>query len=281
VLQLNTSISQFEIQSKHVFNRQPSRTGIHVTLWGMQPDLITGSGSTGVFMNQFGLTDFFSVADVNDDIKTLVTSGFAHKFASNFSAGSQQSTGAVLNFTSGQITGGTASDPTTQKYNTIIGKRAVNPQMAFRVAAQDAFLEFLKLFQMNGSTWFFSQNYNGSYTGQSQQGPNAWSEALGASSFEQTARNNDVATRGFVAMRYRNNIYLGYFKSLTWTQDAEKPFSWDFNFVFQVEKTVSSLYWPNAGVTQFSTIGQAVVAGITSGQPPIEPTASAIEGTIE
>jgi hypothetical protein len=39
-------------------------------------------------------------------------------------------------------------------------------------------------------------------------------------------------------------VYLGYFKSLTWAMDAATPFAWAFNFVFQVEKTYSALYFP-------------------------------------
>jgi ribosomal protein S20 len=268
-LELNTSMKSFELQSKHIFNRQPSRTGMHVTLWGMAPDLITGSGTTGVFMNQLGITDFFSVADVTDDMKQLVESGFVRTFAKNINgvqAGT--STGAVQVF-----------NVVNSQYDNIVNKQAVDPNTAFRVAAQDAFTEFLKLFQMNGNVWFYSKNYNGAYVGQQQSATNAWSPGVGATSFEQTARNNDVEARGFVAMRYRNNIYLGYFKSFNWTQDAEKPFSWDFNFVFQVERTVSALYWPNAGVTQFSMVGQAVVA--SQGQQPVfETTPSAIEGTL-
>src|SRR5208282_558488 len=53
-VQLNTSISTFEITSKHVYNRTPSRTGMHITFWGMQPDLISGNGTTGVFITRRG-----------------------------------------------------------------------------------------------------------------------------------------------------------------------------------------------------------------------------------
>jgi len=84
-IQLNTSLTTFEIGSKHVFNRTPSRTGMHITLWGMEPDLITGTGTTGVFMNQFGLTDFMSTAGLPDDALQLVTRGFSTSFSPNFS----------------------------------------------------------------------------------------------------------------------------------------------------------------------------------------------------
>ena len=281
VLELNCSISTFELQSRHVYNRTPSRTGMHVTFWGMQPDLINGSGSTGVFMNQFGITDFFSVANVTDDMKQLVINGFSHIFKSNFSAAPQTSTGELINFSPEQ-TGTNVQSEIDQSFNTIVKKRSVDPNSAFRVAAQDAFVEFLKLFQMNGNVWFFNPNYKGSYTGQDQQGPNAWSESTGATSFEQVARNNDVMTRGFVAMKYKNNVYLGYFKSLSWSQDAEKPFSWNFNFTFQVERTYSALYWPNLGVTQLANQAGAIISGAVRERPgPVETTPSAIEGTIE
>jgi len=210
-LQLNTSMTTFEITSKHVFSRTPSRTGMHITLWGMQPDLISGSGSTGVFMNQYGLTDWFSTAQINDEIAALVGKAFS-------------------------------SNPDTES------EIAQNPE-AYRVAAQDAFVEFLKLFQMNGNVWYQSPNYTGSLTGQEQQYPSGWSKKVGATTFQQNSRNNDVMARGYVAMKYRNNIYLGYFKSLSWTQDAENPFQWKFQFAFQVERTYSSLYYPNYQAT--------------------------------
>jgi hypothetical protein len=222
-LQLNTSLRTFELQSKHVFTRTPSRTGMHITFWGMQPDLISGTGSTGVFMNQFGISDFFSTSAIPESVKQKIL-GTALSRASK-PGGISAIRDAIL----------------------------INNPEALRVAAQDAFLELLKLFQMNGNVWFYSPNYKGSYTGQDQTATSAWSPSTGATSFEQVARNNDVMTRGYVAMRYRNNVYLGYFKSLSWTQDAEKPFSWEFNFTFQVEKTVSALYWPSNSVTEFGT----------------------------
>lgn len=242
-LQLNTSLREFQLESKHVYVRTPSRTGQHVTFWGMQPDLIQGSGSTGVFMNQFGITDFMSVAGIGEDVKTLLVSGFSHSFQSNRSAASQTSTGEV--FTNSVTAQGVNGQDVV--YNNILGKQKLaKPEEAFRVAAQDAFMEFMKLFQMNGNVWYHTDNYQGVFTEQEQQSPNAWSPKVGATTIQQHSRNNDVMTRGYVAMKYRNNVYLGYFKSLNWTQDANKPFSWDFSFVFQVERTYTSLFWPKA-----------------------------------
>jgi hypothetical protein len=103
---------------------------------------------------------------------------------------------------------------------------------------------------MNGNVWFNTPGWQGYFDGQEQQGVNAWSPKTGASSFQQHSRNNDVMTRGYVSMRYRNNVFLGYFKTLSWTQDAESPFQWKFNFTFQVERTYTALYFPNFSVTQ-------------------------------
>jgi len=236
VLQLNCSMKEFSLQSKHIFNRTPSRTGQHVTFWGMQADLLQGTCTTGVFMNQFGLTDYMSTAAVPDSVKQQVRAVFFHNATKNPHAG-----------------------------RSALDSSLINIPEALRVAAQDAFTEFLKLYQMNGNIWFHTQNYQGVLTGQEQQSFNAWSPKTGASSFQQHSRNNDVMSRGFVAMRYRNNIFLGYFKSLTWTQDANKPFSWDFNFSFQVEKTYSAVYWPNTSASL-----------ITSNAPP--PTGSPVDG---
>jgi hypothetical protein len=266
-IQLNTSLSSFEITSKHIYNRTPSRTGMHITLWGMELDLINGSGTTGVFMNQFGLTDFMSTAGVSQDIINLLSGGLQKTFERTFNPtttsvavpsssviGSDLDVAVVTDSqtTTGQVFS-TAVTGDQGTLNTVAGQRIAklnlsNPSEAFRVAAQDAFVELLKLFQMNGNIWFHSQSYaNGTNLGTigqtQQEAPTAWSRKAGATSFQQHARNNDVMTRGYVAMRFKNNVYLGYFKTLSWTQDAESPFQWKFNFTFQVEKTYTALYF--------------------------------------
>jgi hypothetical protein len=276
-IQLNTSLTSFEIASKHVYNRTPSRTGMHITLWGMEPDLISGSGTTGVFMNQFGITDFMSTAGINDDISKLLASGPQHTFSPTHSTNPQASTGQV---STSAVTGDQGT------LNTVAGQRVArlklkNPAEAFRVAAQDAFIEFLKLFQMNGNIWYHSESYaNGTNLGviggTEQIAPTAWSKKTGASSFQQHSRNNDVMSRGYVAMRYRNNIYLGYFKSLSWTQDAESPFQWKFNFAFQVERTYTALYYSNvqAQIQKAQAKLQALTSLVPSSldTPPPPPT---------
>jgi hypothetical protein len=231
VLQLNTSLQQFELQSKHIYNRQPSRTGQHVTFWGMQPDLVTGSGTTGVFMNQFGLTDWFSVANVPEEVIEQVTRAFT-----------------------------TGHPITPQGYK---DANLANQQNFMRVAAQDAFMEFMKMFQMNGNVWFYNPNYASYQTGQQQSTPTGWSPQTGLSALQQNARNNDVFSRGWVEMTFKNNTFLGYFKSLSWTQDAEKPFQWNFNFSFQVERTFTSLYFPTGiNFTPVETQSSIITGGI-------------------
>lgn len=221
-LQLNCSMTQFELQMKHIFNRQPSRTGQHVTFWGQQPDLISGQCSTGVRMNAFGLTDYFSVSGAPDSLVAQVVRSF--------------------------------TGPTSDRFS--IDNLANLSTTAFRVAAEDAFVEFLKMFQMNGNVWYHTPDYESYKVGQQQSQPSGWSPDTGISTMQKNARNNDVRSRGWVAMKFKNNVYLGYFKSLGWTQDAEKPFQWTFNFTFQVERTYSALYFPTS-FSQFSD-GQTV-----------------------
>jgi hypothetical protein len=222
-LQLNVSMNQISILSKHASNRQPTRTGMHITFWGMAPDTITGQATTGVFQNQYGLTDYFSTAKITDDIATKVGAAFSN-------------------------------NPDTEQLI------AQNPE-AYRVAAQDAFVEFLKLFQMNGLVWYNTPtDQNATYLqGQQQSTPAAWSPQTGSSTFQRNSRNNDVRSKGYVVMNYRNSKYLGYFKSLSWRMDAEKPFQWQFSFVFQVERTLTAYFYP---------LGIAVAAPLNSRPAP-------------
>ncbi len=265
-LQLNTSLNTFSISSKHVFNRTPSRTGMHITFWGMQPDMISGAGTTGVFMNQFGLTDFFSVANISPDVAQLIASGFSRSFKP--SVAQQSSTlGSTGETFVAAVTGG------NQQASQIINNLELNnPSEALRVAAQDAFVEFMKMFQMNANRWYYTPNYSGSTTGQDQMAPNAWSPQTGISSFQQHARNNDVMSRGYIAMKWRNTVYLGYFKTLTWTQDAESPFQWKFSFTFQVERTYSALYTVNSAATPTNSSSTVTLPGGTTIQNGTVPT---------
>jgi hypothetical protein len=217
-VQLNASIKSYSKSMRHVYTKTPTRTGFNLTLWGQQADMIEAQCSTGVFMNQLGITDFLSTAQVSDDLIQLINSGFSHTVADK--------TGDV------------------QVASQIIQRQTNNQVSAFRVAAQDAFVELLSLFKSNGNVWFRKDNYTGSFSGNDQAGVAAWSPQTGVSTQQGNARNNDVLTRGHIAMQLKNTTYLGFFKSLSWTQDASSPFQWNFNFVFQVERTIDLLEYP-------------------------------------
>jgi hypothetical protein len=203
VIALSASVRSFERSLKHVIHHQPTRTGILATFWGLQPDMIVGSGSTGAFMNQLGVTDFLSTRYASED------------FFDQYSDGVQTLTDAAL-------AGG-----------------------ALRIAAKDAFVELLSLFKNNGTVYYQNENYTGDTSMLNQTGPNLWSPITASTIAMNAGSRNDVMTRGTVAMNFRNSTYHGYFKSLTWDMDAGNPFQWNFNFVFQVERTVTNLPIPD------------------------------------
>lgn len=245
-IQLNASMKSYSVASKHMTHTQRTRTAFHITMWGMQADIIEGQCTTGVFMNQFGLTDYFSTFDVDEKLKQLVVSGLT--LNNNPSAPiSPSGQSAVLG--EGGITGGVVSAYQTvgsdTDYQTRINQIKTNTTSAFRVAAQDAFQEFLSLFKMNGAVWFYNKAYqDGIGTTRQWDGIQAWSPELGINSAQENARNNDVMTRGTIQMQFRNFVYEGYFKTLTWTMDANNPFKWDFSFTFQVERTIGTEFVP-------------------------------------
>lgn len=188
-LKLNCSLSQFNIQMKHVINKSNTRTGFHLTFWGMEPDTITGSGSTGVFINSAGLTALMSLNHIPEvsleDMESL----------------------------DGSETPG-------------------------RVTAQDNFVELLSVFKNNGIVRFHTENYDDAISSRKQLEA-VWSEQYGANTFERGARNNDVLSKGSVLLSYKNNLFQGYFKNLSWTMDADNPYQWKFDFTFLVQKTIN------------------------------------------
>lgn len=253
---LNCSLTNFKVSSRHVVNKVPTRTGFHLTMWGMGADIIEGSGSTGVFMNQFGLTDFLSVAGTNAEAVAAVLAGFSHTSvvpaADPVLSPEQQAVQAQDIAQSGVATNLADVEP-------------------FRVAAEDAFIEFLSLFKMNGTTWLHASGYDFDTSNQAsgtQNNPNqtdalaVYSPDVGATDIEIKAKNNDVYKRGYVVMKFRNSQYLGFFKSLSWMMDAEAPFQWKFNFVFQVERTLSLIYYPSPSLAPASTNTFVVTSGV-------------------
>jgi len=246
VIELNVSARSLNVQEKHIFHRTPSRTGIHLTFWGMQPDLITGQCSTGGFYNQFGLSSFMSTASFDGALRSQILAIF------------QNSQKAVL-----PISESLTSTPAPDQ-NDLDQLQSGLTTEALRVAAQDAFQEMLQLFKNNGVVYYHPTGNSGTLTGTQQVSPTAWSPQQGVSSFEMNALNNDVMARGHVVMKFKNNMYQGYFKSFNWTQDAEKPFQWDFGFVFQVERTISVVSFPFATSSPISSSAGATMAPVTT-----------------
>lgn len=252
-IELNVSMKSLNTTSKHIIHKNPTRTGMHITFWGMQPDVIVGEGTTGAFFNQFGLANFMSTAAFTGSLQTQILQLLTQSnpipqlsvVIENNGSVTDSSQLEQIAYEQSQAFGG----------NPIAASEAVTPanrqtlqlgltSEALRVAAQDAFQELLYLFKENGVIYFHPSNYKGFTTGAEQSSPTAWSPATGTSSFEMNARNNDVMARGKVAMKFKSSVYLGYFKSFSWTQDAEHPFLWNFNFTFQVENTMTLVYYP-------------------------------------
>jgi len=121
----------------------------------------------------------------------------------------------------------------------------VNPDM-FQVAAQDAFIEFLALFRNNGLTRFDNP---GNITDadmslqKEQLKQDIYSDTYGDTTYSRLARKNDIMLKGNIDFHYKSNLYQGYFKSLQWMLDSDHPFQWQFDFVFQVQKTMSLVYY--------------------------------------
>lgn len=220
-LRLNCSLSQIQHKMKHVVNKANSRTGFHLTFWGLEPDTLSGSGSTGVFMNHWGVTHLMSTN--TDDYSGDVRESFTHG-KSMFPRSDQAALKADIG-------------------------SSVLPQL--RVAAQDAFIELLSLFKNNGVVRFQRENYDGKFNQQTQLGDGVygpiWTSQSGGTAFEQSMRNNDVLAKGQVIMTFQGNTYQGYFKTLSWTIDADSPFHWKFDFSFQIQRSLSYVYYNSGG----------------------------------
>jgi hypothetical protein len=217
-VKLYSSLKNWEIHMAHQSNKTQTRTGLMVTLWGQQADQIVGSGTTGMFMNQAGITQFLSmVGPLDPAVVTLL----------NRSLGNEEDS----------VTGQSKA------------AELIANQKSLRVAAEDCFMEMLSVFKNNGNIYFRNQNYTkskntGAVTNLEQVGVSAWAPSAGVSTNQMNSRNNDVMSRGAVIMQFKNSSYTGYFKSLAWSVDAEKPFQWSFNFVFQVQSTVTRTFSP-------------------------------------
>jgi hypothetical protein len=222
-IKLNVSLSEVQESMAHVINNKHSRTGFHVTLWGQEPDIISASGSTGLFMNWFGLTDIMSRRD-NINSTDLADAFLNERLLSD-------------------------------EYMMAVDEE----DQPLRVAAQEAFSEILQLFQNNGITRYHPEILNrifpnnqskpgsqvvGAASTVSDSAPmNPWAKSIGSSLTQATNRPNDVMSRGYVVFKYKNRQFLGYFKDIHFEMDANNPFRWNFGFTFQVERSLSTFYY--------------------------------------
>ena len=244
-IELKASITSHEKAMQHIVTKQKTRTGLLIDLWGMQLDSITGEGSTGLMQNQFGVTDFISLSSPSSDALAALKHGFTSLAFSNLTSASipapsiaqQQAQEAV----DAAVRQGLTPVAVVSVAGSVTNAAAIQTE-SFRVAARDAFAEFLALFKNNGNVWYHSA-YNGITTA-AQTDPDAWSSTTGLSTFETVSSRNDVMSRGNVVMYFRNAAYYGYFKSLTWTMDAKTPYSWNFSFNFAVESTTLNFTLP-------------------------------------
>ena len=315
-VRLNVSLKNLSVRSKHVINKKPTRTGFHLTFWGMEPDILTGQGSTGVFLNQFGLASVMSTSadtgmaeslasmvkwqytnNVKIDVKiradgitridkehpdeklvtsdmkeskrgfftNLVTSnvsdlfGMGSNFAGDIDKDNVYSSDIAAwsdrksRYGSGSLLGSFFPSVSNSAQSKFRNKYKIDARIKslmgekedpFRVAAQDAFLELLQVFKNNGQIRFHNTKYDGEFNLKEQEGPQEWSEKTGLSAFQGKSRNNDVFARGVVLFRVKGTTYMGYFKSINFTMSAETPYTWDFDFTFQVVKTIKAGYVP-------------------------------------
>lgn len=208
MVRLNVSLQEIDISEAHIMSNSQTLTGYHISVWGQEPDIISATGTTGLFINRYGIAPLMSKrgADIQEYTKYI-----------------------NLNPNSFDIN--------------------ANIKNPFKIAAQDAFMEMLGLFKNNGITRYHpeltSRIFQTGNPGNSQVvGEASWSPAIGASSTQAQNRNNDILTRGYVVFNYKSAVFLGYFKTLNFSINANNPYKWDFNFTFQVEKRLTVAYTP-------------------------------------
>ena len=219
-VRLNCGVDNFSTGSTHQNTIEPTATALLMNVWEAKPDMINAHGTTGVFLNQFGLSDFMSAN------------------------GSAQALGLY--------------DIMDSAYSESPKALAAKLKMSnkFRVAAQDAFVELLSLFKSNGIQRFLPLDL--AYTALDKDGKpvvelvnqnaadakneQAWSATAGLTGFQMRHRVGDVFQSGYVEMTYRGRVLLGQFKSFEWLASAESPFRWDFSFVFRVMRELTPYY---------------------------------------
>jgi hypothetical protein len=257
VIALNCSLAEMNVSSKQIYQRTATRTGMHITLWGAEPDTISGSGVTGAWMNYFGLTSFMSTkrSSMPQELIDYLMFRFDGDnscigLSANSAKGARFPEQQHSNLLSGWFDDPTA-DPLLPKGwdkgdSGYTDTQFLNgSEELLRVAAQDAFAEIIALFKYNAITRFKADNYDGYFSDRDQGGANVWSEKYGDSKYRMAVRNNDVMYRGFVVLNTPDGVYQGFFKSLTFSEDANRPYLWNFDFVFQVQRTIKVVRLPD------------------------------------
>lgn len=205
VIRLNVGLISLGQGSAHQNSIEPTGTGLLLTLWDSKPDMLTGSGTTGAFMNLGGLTDLMSQTG------SAAASAFRRLLVASLGGGS-----GVLNAQAAVL----------------------NQANGLRVAAQDAFMELWALFKNNGLIRYTLPEVQTS--GLSSTSPTSQvNDALAnldtnLSGYQMRHRVGDIMNAGYVAMVYRDRTLLGQFKSFDLTANADSPYRWDFNFTFRV-----------------------------------------------
>lgn len=228
---LNVSLTSVNIHSQHLVNREPTATGLMISFWGSQPDMITGRGTTGAFINQTGLTAIMSnrLTPEASGWWDLIQQAYGKREMKHWDQTSTGMNKAAMNIMWG------------------LEGKGVN---RFRVAAQDAFAELLALFKNNGVLRFLPKSHiaqaDPKALAEAEKNAKIWSPAAGSTGFQMLARAGDVYSRGYVAFKYKGATYLGYFKSFNFTADAKTPFKWDFDFTFRVLRSHNPFYYPTS-----------------------------------
>ena len=238
---LNVSLTSVNIHSQHLVNREPTATGLMISFWGSQPDMIIGRGTTGAFINQTGLTAIMS------NRLTPEASGWWDMIQQAY--GKRDLKKPIPGKDGIPNRGDSSTGMDKAALNTMWGPdgKGVN---RFRVAAQDAFAELLALFKNNGVLRFLPKSHiattDPKALAEAEKNAKIWSPAAGSTGFQMLARAGDVYSRGYVAFKYKGATYLGYFKSFNFTADAKTPFKWDFDFTFRVLQSHNPFYYPSS-----------------------------------
>lgn len=293
-VRMYVNIDKISERYGHTIGRGTTKTGFKLDLWGQELDEISGSGSTGLFMNSLGVTHLPSIARNSDLAQTLLDMYMAaykvqrttqegqargvqdtwtwvqslkDKFTTNLQ--SKLLTNAENNYDATvrerltsrykqaglnpteyqEIINATTNRLKDQRFGK--AKDLLRSGQDLRVGAQDAFVEMLMLFKNNGTTRFLPSDIR--YTGvggatRQKIGDATWSAKMGGTFAQENAKANDIQDQGGILFKRRNVTYIGVFKSFTFTMDAEKPFHWNYNFSFIVQKTlrITSLPWSNS-----------------------------------